>query len=148
VSFRLQSDGDGTRLVLEHLRFDQGTQETCHGLAQLAARTRRRADTTLALLDDLECAQGQAALEQAAREEADSSAGPQPVLDTLHLLVLRAAGLSPAAEARLLGCHGEPVLLAFIDETGDKKQKDYLASRSRWSTGFTIRRSSKRRRPS
>ena len=61
------------------------TQQTCASLAELAARTRTRADTTLALMTDDAFAARQAALEQAAARETT----PTPVVDTLDLLVLR-----------------------------------------------------------
>jgi hypothetical protein len=51
----------------------------------LAARTRLRADTTLALLTDEEFWRRQAALEDAAAREIEA----RPVIDTLDLLVLR-----------------------------------------------------------
>lgn len=61
-------------------------QQTCASLAELAARTRTRADTTLALMGDDAFRRRQAALERAAAGEA----APRPVLDALDLLVLRA----------------------------------------------------------
>lgn len=60
-------------------------QQTCSSLAELAARTRLRADTTLILLTDEEFSRRQAALEDAAARERE----PSPVIDTLDLLVLR-----------------------------------------------------------
>jgi hypothetical protein len=60
-------------------------QQTCSSLKELAARTRLRADTTLALLTDEEFWRRQAALEDAAGREI----APTPVIDTLDLLVLR-----------------------------------------------------------
>jgi len=60
-------------------------QQTCSSLKELAARTRLRADTTLALLADEEFWRRQAALEDAAAREIE----PNPVIDTLDLLVLR-----------------------------------------------------------
>jgi SAM-dependent methyltransferase len=63
------------------------TQQTSASLREVAARTRTRADTTLALLTDEEFARGQAALERAAEAEVE----PHPVIDTLDLLVLVAA---------------------------------------------------------
>ncbi|HEX4988418.1 MAG TPA: hypothetical protein VFW91_06555, partial [Candidatus Binatia bacterium] len=60
-------------------------QQTCSSLKELAARTRPRADTTLALLADEEFWRRQAALEDAAACEIE----PNPVIDTLDLLVLR-----------------------------------------------------------
>jgi len=60
-------------------------QQTCASLEEMAARTRTRADTTLALMTDEAFAARQAALEQAAARETN----PTPVIDTLDLLVLR-----------------------------------------------------------
>jgi ubiquinone/menaquinone biosynthesis C-methylase UbiE len=60
-------------------------QQTCSGLKELAARTRLRADTTLALMTDEQFSSRQAALEAAADRETE----PTPVFDTLDLLVLR-----------------------------------------------------------
>jgi len=60
-------------------------QHTCSSLRELAARTRLRADTTLALLTEEEFRRRQAALEEAAAREIE----PIPVIDTLDLLVLR-----------------------------------------------------------
>jgi ubiquinone/menaquinone biosynthesis C-methylase UbiE len=60
-------------------------QQTCSSLKQLAARTRLRADTTLAMMTDNEFMSRQAALERAAANETK----PTPVIDTLDLLVLR-----------------------------------------------------------
>jgi ubiquinone/menaquinone biosynthesis C-methylase UbiE len=60
-------------------------QQTCASVKELAARTRLRADTTLALLTDDEFWSRQAALETAAEREIQ----PIPVIDTLDLLVLR-----------------------------------------------------------
>ncbi|HWO43560.1 MAG TPA: class I SAM-dependent methyltransferase, partial [Candidatus Eisenbacteria bacterium] len=60
-------------------------QESCSSLKELAARTRLRADTTLALLSDEDFHRGQTALERAAACES----APRPVIDTLDLLVLR-----------------------------------------------------------
>jgi len=60
-------------------------QESCSSLKELAARTRLRADTTLALLSDQEFQGGQRALERAAACEIE----PRRVIDTLDLLVLR-----------------------------------------------------------
>ena len=60
-------------------------QQTCSSLKKLAARTRLRADTTLALLTDDEFCSRQASLETAAEREIK----PTPVIDTLDLLVLR-----------------------------------------------------------
>lgn len=55
---------------------------TANSLAEAAARTRLRADTTLDLLSDEEFARGQAAIEAAASAEAI----PKPIYDTVHLL--------------------------------------------------------------
>ena len=60
-------------------------QRSCNNLAELAERTRLRADSTLSLLSDAEFEQCQATLERAAREEP-----PAPVIETIDLLVLRA----------------------------------------------------------
>jgi SAM-dependent methyltransferase len=60
-------------------------QGTCSSLRELAARTRLRADTTLALMADAAFAARQAALEQAVAVETE----PTPVIDTLDLVVLR-----------------------------------------------------------
>lgn len=60
-------------------------QNTCASLREFAARTRRRADTSLALLSDDEFQVGVAAVERAAAEEQE----PTPVRETLDLLVFR-----------------------------------------------------------
>ena len=60
-------------------------QTTCIGLQELAARTRLRADTTLALMTDDEFSARQRALEIVAAREAR----PAPITDTLDLVVLR-----------------------------------------------------------
>jgi hypothetical protein len=60
-------------------------QQTSSSIAEFAARTSRRADTSLALLADHEFAQGQAELETAAARETQ----PSPVFETLDLLVLQ-----------------------------------------------------------
>ena len=60
------------------------SQKTCDSLAEFAARTRLRADSTLSLLSDTEFEKCQAALERAAREE-----DPTPVIETLDLLILQ-----------------------------------------------------------
>jgi len=60
-------------------------QKTCANLAEFAARTSLRADSTLALLPDAEFEKCQAALECAAREEP-----PTPVIETIDLLIFRA----------------------------------------------------------
>lgn len=67
-------------------RRDRVAQKSCASLAELARRTRLRADSTLSLLPDAEFEGYQAALERAAREEV-----PAPVIETLDLLILRAA---------------------------------------------------------
>ncbi len=59
-------------------------QPTCVDLAELAQRTRLRADTTLALLTDDEFNQGQSGLERAAAESPSD-----PVIDTVDLAVFR-----------------------------------------------------------
>jgi ubiquinone/menaquinone biosynthesis C-methylase UbiE len=61
-------------------------QKTCDNLAEFAERTRLRADSTLSLLADAEFERCQSRLERAAREET-----PQPVIEIIELLVLRAA---------------------------------------------------------
>jgi SAM-dependent methyltransferase len=68
--------------VEEHRRVPQ---RSCNNLAELAARTRLRADSTLSLLSDAEFEQCQATLERAAREEP-----PAPVIEIIDLSVLRA----------------------------------------------------------
>ena len=60
-------------------------QQTCSGLKELASRTRLRADTTLALLEDEEFWHRQKLLEIAAAHETSLT----PVIDTLDLLALR-----------------------------------------------------------
>jgi hypothetical protein len=62
-------------------------QHTCSSLRELAARTRLRPDTTLALMTDTAFAARQAALEQAVAVETE----PTPVIDTVDLVVLRKA---------------------------------------------------------
>ena len=62
-------------------------QQTCSSLKELAARTRLRADTTLAMMTDKEFISRQEALDRAAADETN----PKPVVDTLDLLVLRKA---------------------------------------------------------
>jgi hypothetical protein len=62
-------------------------QETCSSLRELTARTRLRADTTLALMTDEAFIARQEALERAAAAGTE----PTPVIDTLDLLVLRKA---------------------------------------------------------
>jgi ubiquinone/menaquinone biosynthesis C-methylase UbiE len=69
-------------IELQTLR--QVRQPTCASLMELAARTRLRSDSTLALISDEQFARGQAAIEQAARD-----AVSEPVVDTIDLLVLR-----------------------------------------------------------
>ena len=59
-------------------------QRSCNNLAELAERTRLRADSTLSLLTDAEFERCQAALDRAAHEEP-----PAPVIETLDLLILR-----------------------------------------------------------
>jgi SAM-dependent methyltransferase len=60
-------------------------QQTCSSLKELAARTRLRTDTTLALMTDERFSTRQAALEAAAARETE----PTPVVETLDLVVLR-----------------------------------------------------------
>jgi len=60
-------------------------QKTCDNLAEFAERTRLRADSTLSLLTDAEFERCQAKLERAARDEP-----PEPVIEVIELLVLRA----------------------------------------------------------
>ena len=60
-------------------------QSTCESLSEFADRTRKRADTSLALLSDYEFQAGLAALEKAAAEETE----PAPVRETLDLLVFQ-----------------------------------------------------------
>jgi len=60
-------------------------QQTCANLREFAERTRGRADSTLALLSDVEFERCQAALEKAAAEEKT----PQPIIETIDLLVLK-----------------------------------------------------------
>lgn len=69
--------------VLESI--ERVIQRTCSSLKGLAARTRLRADTTLALMTDEAFATRQAALDEAAAMESD----PTTVVDTLDLVVLR-----------------------------------------------------------
>jgi hypothetical protein len=65
----------------------QVQQRTCGTLGEFAERSRKRADTSLALISDQEFEQGLVALERAAREESQ----PTPVLETLDLLVFQRA---------------------------------------------------------
>jgi ubiquinone/menaquinone biosynthesis C-methylase UbiE len=67
---------------------DRVVQQTCSSLRELAARTRLRADTTLALMTDETFIARQEALERAAAAETE----PTSVIDTLDLLVMRKAG--------------------------------------------------------
>ncbi len=60
-------------------------QQTCSNLKELAARTRLRADTTLAMMADHKFVSRQDALERAAADETK----PTAVIDTLDFLVLR-----------------------------------------------------------
>jgi len=62
-------------------------QQTCSNLKELAARTRLRADTTLAMMADHEFVSRQDALERAAADETK----PTAIVETLDLLVLRKA---------------------------------------------------------
>lgn len=61
-------------------------QQICASLREFAERTRLRADSSLALLSDDQFAQGMSDLDQAADRESD----PEPVVETLDLLVFRA----------------------------------------------------------
>lgn len=70
---------------LEHVADDSVTIESAPGLAVAARRTALRADTTLRLITDEEYAAGQKALEEAAAGETE----PQPIFDTIDLLVFR-----------------------------------------------------------
>jgi hypothetical protein len=76
------SDFVAAGFAVEHLQTVQ--QTVCGSLAELADRTRLRADTTLTLLADSEFARGQSALEDAAAAERQAT----PVVETLDLLVL------------------------------------------------------------
>jgi SAM-dependent methyltransferase len=60
-------------------------QKTCDNLAEFAERTRLRADSTLSLLADEEFQQCQSALEHTACKEP-----PEPVIEIIELLVLKA----------------------------------------------------------
>jgi lincosamide nucleotidyltransferase A/C/D/E len=60
-------------------------QKTCESLREFAARTKLRADSTLVLLPDSEFEACQTALEEAANSERV----PEPVIETIELLVLR-----------------------------------------------------------
>jgi ubiquinone/menaquinone biosynthesis C-methylase UbiE len=62
------------------------TQLTCASLAEFLARSRRRADTAFVLMPDEEFERGLRDLEGAVREETT----PQPVMETMTLLVFRA----------------------------------------------------------
>ena len=66
----------------EHRRIEQATAPRLH---EFAARTRFRADTSLALISDSEFREGQAAIETAAAEEHVSG----PVIERIGLLVFR-----------------------------------------------------------
>lgn len=61
-------------------------QETCSSMREFADRTRKRADTSLALLSDDEFSAGMAALDHAAAHEL----APEPVREQLDLLVFQA----------------------------------------------------------
>jgi ubiquinone/menaquinone biosynthesis C-methylase UbiE len=73
----------GSGFVLESV--ERVVQRTCSSLEELAARTRLRADTTLALMTDEAFTARQAALEQAAAAETE----PTAVVDTLDLVTMR-----------------------------------------------------------
>ena len=64
----------------EHRRV---SQVTAASLGEFAARTKRRADSALALIPDAEFRQGQGAIEQAAAH----AATPDPVVEVIELLV-------------------------------------------------------------
>jgi SAM-dependent methyltransferase len=70
---------------LEHVATESVVIESAPSLAVAATRTALRADTTLRLISDEEYAEGQRALEEAAAREAE----PQPILDSIDLLVYR-----------------------------------------------------------
>jgi SAM-dependent methyltransferase len=67
-------------------------QQVAADLLELHARLATRADSTLAAIGDDEFATGLDALARAARAEADGDRPPAPVVDTLHLTVLRRSG--------------------------------------------------------
>jgi ubiquinone/menaquinone biosynthesis C-methylase UbiE len=74
----------------QHLRLSERLriqQQTCGSLKELADRTRLRADTSLTLLSDDEFAECQRGIEEAAEREFQ----PEPVIETLDLLVFRRA---------------------------------------------------------
>jgi ubiquinone/menaquinone biosynthesis C-methylase UbiE len=75
----------GSGFILESV--ERVVQRTCSSLKELTARTRLRADTTLALMTDDAFNARQAALEQAAAAETE----PTPVVDTLDLITMRKA---------------------------------------------------------
>ena len=66
-------------------RIESVPQTSAPGLREFAARVRLRADTTLALISDAEFAAGLSCLDAAAAAERE----PQPIVDYLHLLVLK-----------------------------------------------------------
>jgi len=68
-------------------------QRVCGSLREFAERTRRRADTSLALLADSEFQAGMAALEEAAARETE----PIPVHETLDFVVFQRCHEVPAA---------------------------------------------------
>jgi ubiquinone/menaquinone biosynthesis C-methylase UbiE len=70
---------------LQHIGTEAVVTETTSGLAEAAARTALRADSALQLITDEEFAEGQRALEAAAAAETE----PQPIFDTIDLLVFR-----------------------------------------------------------
>jgi len=61
------------------------THETVGSLREAAARTAKRADSTLQLITDEEFAEGQRAIEEAAAQETE----PRPIIDSIDLLVFR-----------------------------------------------------------
>jgi ubiquinone/menaquinone biosynthesis C-methylase UbiE len=70
---------------LEHVADDGVRIESVGSLREAAVRLAKRADTTLRLITDEEFAEGLRALEEAAARETE----PQPVIDTIDLLVYR-----------------------------------------------------------
>jgi ubiquinone/menaquinone biosynthesis C-methylase UbiE len=82
-------------------------QTTAASLRELSQRLSTRADSTLAALDDDTFASGLRALERDARTETS----PSPVVDRLHLIVLRSTSTKPAerpASPTTQGQHRNP----------------------------------------
>jgi hypothetical protein len=75
--------GHGLSLETHH----RVVQQICASLREFADRTRVRADSSLAILPDVEFAAGMAALDAEAARECEAT----PVFETLDLLVLRPA---------------------------------------------------------